>query len=111
MAHFEVKTSAEPGRVVVALAGECDLAAQDELTSALLAAVTSAKVVIVDLGALDFLDSTGLHGLVTAHHTARQDGNHLYLVNAAGAVANVLDITGIGDLLRPPADDSDLFER
>lgn len=103
MAHFEAKTSLEPGRAVVALAGECDLASRDELTSVLLAAVAAAQVVVVDLGGLTFLDSTGVHGLVTAHHAARQGGGRLYLVNAAGMVAGVLDLTGIGDLLRPPA--------
>ncbi|WP_406079697.1 hypothetical protein [Micromonospora sp. NBC_00858] len=35
MAHFEARTPAAPGRIVVALNGECDLAVRDELTSAL----------------------------------------------------------------------------
>ncbi|MBM0237082.1 STAS domain-containing protein [Micromonospora sp. ATA32] len=105
MAHFEARKSLEPGRVLVALTGECDLAARDELMTALLAAVASAPVVVVDVGALRFLDSTGLHGLVTAHHAAREEGGRLYVVNATGMVASVLDITGVGDLLRAPADD------
>lgn len=105
MAHFEATTSLQPGRVVVALAGECDLAARDELTATLLAAVDAAQTVVVDLGGLTFLDSSGVHGLVTAHHAARQEGGKLYLINAAGVVANVLELTGIGELLRPPADE------
>ncbi|MBQ0897849.1 anti-sigma factor antagonist [Micromonospora purpureochromogenes] len=105
MAHFEARTSTEPGRAVVRLAGECDLAAREELTAALLAAVAGAPVVLVDAGALDFLDSTGIHGLVTAHHAARAAGGRLYVVNARGPVANVLAITGVADLLRPPTDD------
>ncbi|MGN9806382.1 STAS domain-containing protein [Micromonospora sp. L32] len=105
MAHFEARTSTEPGRAVVRLAGECDLAAREELTAVLLAAVAGAPVVLVDAGALDFLDSTGIHGLVTAHHAARAAGGRLYVVNARGPVANVLAITGVADLLRPPTDD------
>ncbi|MEU4714151.1 STAS domain-containing protein [Micromonospora purpureochromogenes] len=105
MARFEATTSTEPGRAVVRLAGECDLAAREELTAALLAAVAGAPIVLVDLGALDFLDSTGIHGLVTAHHAARAAGGRLYVVNARGPVANVLAITGVADLLRPPTDD------
>ncbi|MGN9893477.1 anti-sigma factor antagonist [Micromonospora sp. L31] len=105
MVHFEARTSTEPGRAVVRLAGECDLAAREELTAALLAAVAGAPVVLVDAGALDFLDSTGIHGLVTAHHAARAAGGRLYVVNARGPVANVLAITGVADLLRPPTDD------
>jgi anti-sigma B factor antagonist len=105
MPHFEARTSTAPGRIVVTLTGECDLAAQPELTTVLSAAVRAAPVVVVDVGGLRFLDSTGLHGLVTAHQAARADGRRLYAVNASGPVATVLDITGIGNLLRPPADD------
>ncbi|GAA4568936.1 hypothetical protein GCM10023176_24390 [Micromonospora coerulea] len=105
MTRFETRTSVEAGRVVVVLNGECDLAVRDALTAALTAAVASRPVVVVDAGGLTFLDSTGLHGLVTAYHAARREGGRLHLVNATGAVANVLELTGVGDLLRPPIDD------
>lgn len=105
MAQFEARTSAEAGGVVVALIGECDLAVRDELAATLHAAVTSSPVVTVDLAGLTFLDSSGVHGLVTAHHTARELGRHLYVINPSGMVATVLDITGVSDLLRPAADD------
>jgi len=104
MGHFEARTSTEPGRLVVALAGECDLAGRDELAAVLLAAVDRTSVVFVDLAGLTFIDSSGVHGLVTAYHAARQTGGRLYVINAGGTVAEVLDLTGIGDLLRPPAD-------
>lgn len=100
-ARFEVTTSDESGRVRVAVAGECDLAVSDRLTEALLAAVRQAPVVVVDLAALDFLDSSGVHGLVTAHHAARERGGRLEVVNPAGSVATVLDLTGVGPLLSP----------
>jgi anti-sigma B factor antagonist len=103
MAHFEARTSAEPGRVVVALAGECDLAGREELASVLLAAVDSAELVVVDVAGLTFMDSSGVHGLVTAHHAAKQAGRRLYVVNAVGAVAAVLELTGIRALLSPPS--------
>ena len=101
MARLTMTTSAQPGRMVVALAGECDLTGRDELTAALLAAVAQADVVVVDLAGLTFLDSSGVHGLITAHHAARNAGGHVYVVNAAGPVARLLDLTGVGDLLSP----------
>jgi anti-sigma B factor antagonist len=103
MTALEVRTATEAGRTVVALAGECDLGSRQKLTSVLLAAFEGAPSVFVDLGALRFLDSSGLHALVTGHHAARQRDGHLYLVNAVGAVARLLDVTGVGELLRPPA--------
>lgn len=107
MAHFQATTSAEPGRTVVALAGECDLAYRDDLASVLLGAVRTAKVVLVDLADLTFLDSSGVHCLVVAHQAARQTGGRLYVDNAAGTVAAVLDLTGVGALLNPVADGHD----
>ena len=105
MAHFEARTSAEAGGVVVALIGECDLAVRDELAAVLHAAVTSSQVVTVDLAGLQFMDSSGVHGLITAHRTARARGGHLYVINPSGMVATVLDITGVTALLSPAADD------
>ena len=102
MTRFEVTTSEETDHVRVALAGECDLAVREELTVALLAAVRRAPVVVVDVGGLDFLDSSGVHGLITAHHAARDTGRKLFVVNPRGSVAAVLDLTGVAGLLTPP---------
>jgi anti-sigma B factor antagonist len=105
MARFEATTSDdEAGRVRVALVGECDLDVREEMTAALLAAVHRAPVVIVDVGGLDFLDSSGVHGLVVAHRAAKDSGKKLFVVNPSGPVAVVLDLTGVGELLRPPGD-------
>jgi anti-sigma B factor antagonist len=56
----------------------------------------------VELADLQFLDSSGVYGLVTGHHAAVRKGTCLYVINAGGPVAHVLEITGVGDLLRPP---------
>jgi anti-sigma B factor antagonist len=105
MARFEAKTSTAADGLVVALAGECDLSVREEVTSVLLAAVGSAPVVMVDLSALSFLDSSGVHALVAAYHAARDGQGRIYVVNAGGVVAEVLELTGVGELLRPPAGD------
>ena len=103
MTGFEVTTSTRADRTVVALAGECDLSVSGELTSALLGALGEGREVVVDLAALQFLDSSGVHGLVTAYHAAKRDGVPLRLVNAGGVVADVLDLTGVGELLAAPS--------
>ena len=104
MAQFEVRTSTEAGRIVVALAGECDLDAREELTSVLVSALDRAMVVVVDLAEVRFLDSSGLHALIVGHHAALERGARLYAVNATGVVHQVLDVTGVGELLSPPVD-------
>lgn len=104
MGRFEAKTTTEDGRVIVTLAGECDRDVRDEMASVLQTAVRSSRPVYVDVAGLTFLDSSGVHGLVTAHHEALDLGGRLYVINARGMVATVLDLTGIGALLRPSAD-------
>jgi anti-sigma B factor antagonist len=104
MASFEATTSVRPGRVVVTLVGECDLAVHDEFVAVLLTAVDGAPAVVVDLARLEFIDSSGLHGLIAAHQAAVARGGRVSVVNASGVVADVLDVTGVGELLGPPAD-------
>jgi anti-anti-sigma factor len=61
---FETKTWAEGDRLVVALSGECDLTARQQLASALVQAVNASREVFVDLTELRFIDSSGIHELV-----------------------------------------------
>ncbi|MFC4069961.1 STAS domain-containing protein [Actinoplanes subglobosus] len=102
MSGFEARTLRDADSLVVALAGDCDLDSRDEMTAALVDAVRSSRTVMVDLADVGFLDSSGLHALVTAHHAALERGGVLHVVNVTGAVATVLEITGILELLRPP---------
>jgi anti-sigma B factor antagonist len=103
MSGFEAHTSRDSEALVVALAGDCDLNSRDEMTETLLDAVRSGNTVMVDLSEVRFLDSSGLNALVTAYHAAIERAGNLYVVNATGTVATVLEITGILELLRRPA--------
>lgn len=105
MANFEARTSAEPGRIIVSLSGECDLSAREHLTAVLLDAVNRTTAVLVDAAGLTFLDSSGVHSLITAHHAAKNRGARVYVVNAHGPVAAVLELTGLDSLLRAPAEE------
>jgi anti-anti-sigma factor len=104
-AQFEATTTVDSSRVVVALTGECDLSGREELVAVLLAAIDGPRTVIVDVGGVTFIDSSGLHGLVTAHHAALQAGGRVYVVNARDRVAALLNLTGLADLLSPTSDD------
>ncbi|BBH70787.1 hypothetical protein ACTI_74720 [Actinoplanes sp. OR16] len=102
MSDFWINASRETGRIVVSVAGECDLRHRDEMTTALREAVRDAPEVVVDLGAVRFLDSSGLHALVSASQAARRRDGIVYVVNATGTVAMVLEMTGVLRMLRPP---------
>jgi anti-sigma B factor antagonist len=102
MSPFEVKMTDAGDRVVVTLSGECDLSVREQLTKALLAAAGRSRVVEVDLDGVTFMDSSGIHGLVMGYHAVQERDGELYVVNAGGVVKDVLVLTGVADLLRPP---------
>lgn len=105
MANFEARTFAGSDRITVSLAGECDLSTREHLTAVLLDAVHRARAVFVDLAALTFIDSSGVHSLVVAHQAAKHTGGRIYVTNAAGPVARVLELTGLDTLLGAPAEE------
>jgi anti-sigma B factor antagonist len=86
-------------RAVVALAGELDLsvAAHVAATAEELLDVGFAHVVI-DLRELSFLDSAGVHALVSAHRSAGRRGAALSLVRGPQRVQCVLTLTGTDSL-------------
>ena len=102
MTTFEAKIAAEDNHAVVWLTGDCDLAARDEMTEVLTAAVSQWHTVLVDLSQVDFLDSSGITALVAAYQAADQYGGDFFVVNPTEMVANVLDITGLSTRFRPP---------
>ncbi|NJC74008.1 STAS domain-containing protein [Planosporangium thailandense] len=100
-AVLEVRTFADDGPVVVEVAGEVDLLTAGRLRAALDEAVRVAGGgrVIVDLGRVDFLDSTGVQALIDGYHTAMVAGGTLTVRGAHGPPARVLTVTGLARLL------------
>lgn len=94
--------------MVVSLQGEVDLATAPELEAALEHARRgSARLVIVDLRAVNFLDSTGLSLLVRQEELAREASRRLIIVKGPPQVQQVFDVTGVSGHLtmvaEPPA--------
>ena len=101
---FEVRAEpADDGAVVIWVAGEVDLTVSGALERALLdATTTSARAIVVDLGGLRFLDSSGVHALVKGYLAARDAGLVYTVRRAIGMVARVLTITGVAEALGMP---------
>ena len=64
--------SLDSGDVCVSARGELDLSSADELKEILLRELSSARRLVLDLSALDFMDSTGLAVIVQAINSARR---------------------------------------
>lgn len=98
--HFRVEAHSDGGARVLTISGELDLAAASSLEEELDRALTSgARVIVVDLKSLDFIDSTGLSVLVRAHQRAQESGLELGLVNPGAQVERLLSLTGLAERL------------
>lgn len=86
--------------VLMHLRGEFDLACEraflEELRSAL---DEQTKTLVLDLGALNFIDSTGLRMLVSLEAGSRQDGFDFTVLCGEGEVRRVLRLSGVDALL------------
>jgi anti-sigma B factor antagonist len=96
------------GRSIVVVSGEVDQSSADEFKDALMQAVELSPRVIVDLGDLGFIDSSGLSALVAGFHAARSAGGTLVVANPAGIVRRLLELTNLDTALdvRPSVEDA-----
>jgi len=96
--HLRVDVRANGRATVLAVAGELDLASSPTLEEALDAVTgTTPELLILDLSALEFMDSTGLSVLVRAHQRALEAGRRFALVKGSPQVQRLLTLTGIDD--------------
>jgi anti-anti-sigma factor len=97
---FQVSTTEEGSSVVVTVAGEVDMDNHRELGKALARAVDrTAGDVVVDLGLVSFLDSTGVRTLLRGWQEAGSCGITLALRNPQPAIVRVLRVTGVAEML------------
>ena len=98
---FSISISDRDGRAVVVIRGELDLATAPELEAAIQGRLDEGQDVVVDLRELEFMDSTGLRVLVSAH--ARVEGTEqrfLIVRPLPGApIERILAVAGVEQVL------------
>lgn len=84
---------------VIAVFGELDLATCPLLDAQIRRAEGLTASVVVDMGGLEFMDSTGIHVLLSGYQRARDEGRGFSLRRGSAAVQRVIELTGLGDIL------------
>lgn len=94
--ELQIETDRRGEACVVSVTGEVDIYTSPSLKTALAAAAAEdCKLIIVDLGGVGFIDSSGLGVLVGALRRAREAGGDLRVVSGHETVARILRITGL----------------
>jgi len=84
----------------ITVSGELDLASAPELEAELQAVEASdARTIMLDLAELQFIDSTGLRLLLTAHARSQADSERLVLLRPTDGVFRVFEIAGLANRL------------
>jgi len=100
VAEFRIESREQGDVTYVTLRGEFDLAGIQQFDSVLGKLESDApETIVIDLSALDFMDSSGLRALVMADQRARRDGRRLAIVPGPPAVRRVFEITQLLDRL------------
>jgi anti-anti-sigma factor len=109
MKLFGVELHEQPGGVRVELTGEIDLSVIDDLERRLAPALEQAPdPLVIDLRAVEFLDSSGLRLLIALNEKTQADGRRFTLIAAGDPVARVLELAGIDDRLEILSDPAEL---
>lgn len=95
----------------VAVRGEIEIVTAPRLTAALDEAIrTTSGPFAIDLAAVDFLDSSGIHSLVRARALLGREDRPLALVCPRASIRRVLELTGLDQLVPVYASRDDLAD-
>jgi anti-anti-sigma factor len=97
--QLQIDVRREADRVILSLAGELDMA-----TAGLLAQATEGlsgeSMVVLDLEQLQFIDSTGLRGVLSVLERCRERGQQFAITPGSQQVQRLLGVTGVAKHLR-----------
>jgi anti-sigma B factor antagonist len=99
--RLTIRTRQQNGSHVIVLTGELDIASSQMLDEALAEACASgAESIVVDLGGVEFMDSTGLSSLLRGRQLCEGHGCEYSLTPAQRPVERVFETTGLRKALR-----------
>ncbi|MEU4310887.1 STAS domain-containing protein [Streptomyces rochei] len=97
--RLSIATTVTDGVRVVTVAGEIDQSNSAQLTRALRADGPGLSGIVIDMGRVTFMDSSGLNVLIAAHQDLTAAGGWLRLAAPTAAVLRVLQLVGVDQLI------------
>jgi anti-anti-sigma factor len=98
---FAIDVDERQDRTVVIPRGELDMASAPELEQAIMPRLEGGAWIVLDLRALDFIDSSGLRVVVGAHRAAEDGSGRFTCVRGAigSTVHRIVEIAGIDGVI------------
>lgn len=108
--HVELESVRDT--LMARIKGEIDLATADELRDIIDERLKEEryKAVILDLGGVSFIDSSGLGFILGRYKRITGKGGKLYIVRARPSVSRVLELSGIKKLIPVYATENEVLQ-
>ncbi|MDR0997980.1 MAG: STAS domain-containing protein [Treponema sp.] len=84
--------------IILKASGKLSSSTSEEFDAALNSAIEETANIVLDFAELDYLASAGLRCLISAHKKIRARQGTLSIINVAGEVREVFEITGLEDV-------------
>jgi anti-anti-sigma factor len=96
-----VRSTTSRGVICLTVSGEVDIGTVDQLRDAITGILDEQGVdrLLLDFDPLLFLDSSGIAALICGYHVAQARGTGFGVRNCHGTVRNVLEVTGVYEVL------------
>lgn len=103
---LKIEQKENGAKIRITVVGEVDLSTSPELRSAIIRAVPAAEAGLeVDLGGVDYMDSSGVATLVEGFKSARENSKTFVLLRPSPSVMKVLELSrldSVFDIDRTP---------
>ena len=97
---MRIATEGEETRFVLSLSGELDLASAGQLDTAVAElCADGATRIVLELGDLDFMDSTGLRSVLVGAELCEVSGCELLIGATSRQVERLFEVSGVGERL------------
>ena len=107
---MQIKISDDAGTTAkVGLEGKLDIAGAETIAMPLATLAGAKKGLVVDLSGVTFIASIGIRHLVLATKTLSRRGGKLVLVNPSEIVREVLETSGVADLMPIVTNESEAY--
>lgn len=98
---FSIEVESVAGAQVVRPIGSCTMEVAESLSRRLLELASRPRpLLVIDLTKLDFIESTGLGGLVSGYLRARRQGGEIRLLSPHPAILELLKLTRLTQLFQ-----------
>jgi anti-sigma B factor antagonist len=98
---FTMSVDRRPTAAVVTLTGSCTMDVSGELGAQLIELASGAKpLIVLELSGLDFIESTGLGGIVAGYLRCRRNRGEVRFVAPQPSIHELLELTRLTQLFR-----------